>query len=87
MKVCYRPIRAKSLGNGKFELWNTRYFTDTSDILVSYEILENGFVIKRTDRPDVVFEGEISDIKVLRDNYIVEVFVNKGEEVYTAVLC
>lgn len=44
MKVCYRPIRAKHLGSGSFELWNTRYFTDSSDIGISYEILENGFV-------------------------------------------
>ncbi|MBP3697754.1 MAG: hypothetical protein J6J45_09465 [Clostridia bacterium] len=42
MKACYRPIRAKYLGNGKFELRNYRSFTDTSDIVIGYEITENG---------------------------------------------
>ena len=44
MKVCYRPVRAKYLGNRSFELWNTRYFADSSDIEISYAISENGFV-------------------------------------------
>ena len=51
------------------------------------QMTDDGFVIKRTDRPDVVYQGEIRDIKVLRDNYIIEVYVNGGEEVLVAVLC
>ena len=51
------------------------------------ERTETGFRIRREARPDVVFEGEIRDLKVLRDGYIVEVFVNGGEQVFTAVLC
>lgn len=47
---------------------------------------ENGFVIERTGRTPVVYEGEIRDLKILRDGYIMEVFVNGGEEVYTALL-
>ncbi|MDD6276732.1 MAG: glycoside hydrolase family 2 TIM barrel-domain containing protein [Clostridia bacterium] len=48
MKVVYRPVRAKYLGNGKIELWNTRSFADTSDIdilcniLVDSETVESG---------------------------------------------
>ncbi len=42
MKVCYRPVRAKHLGKGKFELKNLRYFTDTSDVNFAYEIIEDG---------------------------------------------
>ena len=64
MKVCYRPIRAKSLGNGKFELWNTRYFTDTSDILISYEILENGFVKEKVNIDTVIAPQEKKQIAV-----------------------
>ena len=42
MKVCYRPVRAKYVGNKKFELTNTRCFKDTSDIAVKYEIVLDG---------------------------------------------
>ncbi|MGN0532323.1 MAG: glycoside hydrolase family 2 TIM barrel-domain containing protein [Eubacterium sp.] len=45
MKVCYRPIRAKYVGNGTFELKNTKCFTDTSDIGISYEIIVDGKVV------------------------------------------
>ncbi|MBQ8186102.1 MAG: glycoside hydrolase family 32 protein [Clostridia bacterium] len=47
---------------------------------------ETGFVIEREGRTPVVYEGEISDLKILRDGYIVEVYVNGGREVYTALL-
>ncbi len=47
---------------------------------------EKGFVIERTGRTPVVYEGEISSLKILRDGYMVEVFVNDGQEVYTALL-
>ena len=47
---------------------------------------ETGFVIERTGRDPVVYEGEITDLKILRDGYIVEVFVNGGKEVYSALL-
>ena len=33
-----------------------------------------------------LYEGEIRDLKILRDGYVVEVFVNGGKEVYTALL-
>jgi beta-fructofuranosidase len=47
---------------------------------------EKGFVIERAGRDPVVYEGKIEDLKILRDGYVVEVFVNGGEEVYTALL-
>ncbi len=46
----------------------------------------SGFVIERQGREPVVYEGEIRELKILRDGYIAEVFVNGGEEVYTALL-
>lgn len=46
----------------------------------------NGFIIERAGRSPVVYEGEINDLKILRDGFIVEVFVNGGEEIYTALL-
>lgn len=47
---------------------------------------DNGFIIERTGREPVVYEGEIHSLKILRDEYVVEVFVNGGEEIYTALL-
>ena len=47
---------------------------------------ERGFTIPREGREPVVYEGEIRDLKILRDGYVVEVFVNGGEEIYTALL-
>ena len=52
----------------------------------SVKITDSGFVIERTGREPVVYEGKIKDLKILRDEYVVEVFVNGGEEVYTALL-
>ncbi len=50
------------------------------------EITRNGFIIKRTDREPVIYKGKTDDIKILRDNYIAEVFVNGDEEVYSILL-
>ena len=47
---------------------------------------ENGFIIERNGRDPVVYTGEISDLKILRDGFVVEVYVNRGQEVYTALL-
>ena len=47
---------------------------------------DGGFRIKRTGREDTVYEGGIKSLHCLRDGYILEVFVNGGEEVYTALL-
>lgn len=47
---------------------------------------ENGFIIPRTGREPVVYEGEIRDLKILRDGFIIEVFVNGGEQIYSALL-
>ncbi len=46
----------------------------------------NGFRIKRDGRKSVVYKGKINDIKIIRDRYILEVFVNGGEEIYSVLL-
>lgn len=50
------------------------------------KITEDGFIIERTGRESVVYHGEIAELKIIRDEYLVEVFVNGGREIYTAVL-
>jgi sucrose-6-phosphate hydrolase SacC (GH32 family) len=47
---------------------------------------QKGFIIERSGREPVIYEGEIRDLKILRDEYVVEVFINGGREVYTALL-
>ena len=47
---------------------------------------DEGFVIERTGREPVVYKGKVEDIKIIRDEYLTEVFVNGGKEVYTALL-
>ena len=50
------------------------------------ERTENGFIVKRNGREPITYTGDIKDIKILRDAYIVEIFVNGGEEIYSALL-
>lgn len=47
---------------------------------------ETGFIIERAGRDPVKYEGEVNDLKILRDGYLAEVFVNGGQEVYTVLL-
>ena len=50
------------------------------------QMTKDGFVIGRQGRDPVVYRGEVRELAILRDAYVVEVFVNGGEAVYTAVL-
>ncbi|MBR6604002.1 MAG: glycoside hydrolase family 32 protein [Clostridia bacterium] len=47
---------------------------------------EKGFIIERMGREPVVYEGEFSSIEIIRDEYIVEVYIDGGREIYTALL-
>lgn len=47
---------------------------------------ETGFIVERDGREPVVYNGELNDLKILRDGCIIELFVNGGEEVYSALL-
>ena len=47
---------------------------------------DDGFRIERTGRAPVVHTGDVRDLKILRDEFIIEVFVNGGEEIYSALL-
>ena len=47
---------------------------------------ETGFTVARTGREPFVYEGEIRDLKLLRDGYILEIFLNGGEEIFTLVV-
>ena len=61
-----------------------RHLVKTSDPAV--RITDTGFIIERQGREPVVYEGKVRDLQILRDEYIIEVFVNGGEEIYSALL-
>lgn len=84
---CMSVPRQLTVKNGKiygYPVEEVRHLLTESDSAVRRT--ETGFVIERTGREPVVYTGEITDLKILRDEYIVEVFVNGGESVYCALL-
>lgn len=95
----YRTFAEKSLGclslpielvvrDGKIygiPLEEVRHLLKPADPAV--KITPSGFVIERTKRESVIFEGEIRDISILRDEYLVEIWLNGGEKIFCAVLC
>ncbi len=67
MKVCYRPIRAKYLGNGKIELKNTRYFKATDEISIAYRILKDGKEADNGVLDVVLAPQEVKEIAIKSD--------------------
>lgn len=54
MKNVYRPLRCKKIGENTYSFRNTKAFTDSSDIKIFYELLENGAVIDRGEIDTVI---------------------------------
>ena len=61
-----------------------RHLLKDSDPYV--EMTECGFIVKRENRESLVYNGKVKDIKILRDGFIMEIFVNGGKENYTVLL-
>ncbi len=81
---CMSVPREIKLVNGKitaFPVEEVRHLLKDTD--PSVVLTDKGFVIRRQEMEPVIHEGDVSDIKNLRDNYILEVFVNGGETVYS----
>ena len=84
---CMSVPRELSLVDGKiygYPIEELRHLLTDSDPALTRT--ENGFVISREGRDPVVYEGEIKDLKILRDGYIMEVFVNGGEDIFSVLL-
>lgn len=84
---CMSVPREIKLVDGKiygYPVEEVRHLLKDSDPAV----LRNGkgFRIKRTRRKSVVYRGEIKDLRIIRDGYVLEVFVNGGEEIYSVLL-
>lgn len=58
MKAVYRPVRAEFRDKKNLELWNTRSFADTSDILVNWEIAAGGETMEQGVLEPVIQPGE-----------------------------
>ena len=84
---CLSVPKEVKFENGKilcYPIEEFHHFLKNSDPAV--KITDNGFIIERNINGPIEYKGEIHDLKILRDDYVLEVFVNGGEEVYTAVV-
>ena len=95
----YSEFAEKSLGclslpieitvkNGKiygYPVKEVQHLLKDSDPAV--KLTEDGFVVERTLRKPVVHRGEIHSLKILRDEYVLEIFINGGEHIYMIILC
>lgn len=80
-----REIVVKDGKIGGYPVEEVRHLLSDSDPAVT--MTEDGFIVERTLREPLVHKGEVRDIKILRDEYILEIFVNGGETVYSVLLC
>ncbi len=46
----------------------------------------DGFIVERANRDPLIYKGDIYELKILRDSYVAEIFINGGQEVYTVLL-
>ena len=84
---CMSAAREVKFENGVFTLYPVKeyqHLLKEEDPCVKRT--ESGFVIERTGREALVYEGVIDDLKILRDAYMAEIFVNGGRDVYTVLL-
>ena len=47
---------------------------------------DTGFTVLREGREPLVYTGEVRDLQIFRDGYVLEVFLNDGEDVFTVLL-
>lgn len=84
---CMSVPREMKVKNGKvigYPVEEVQHLLTDSDPAV--QRTENGFIIPRTGRDPVVYDKGPAELKILRDGYILEVYVNGGEEIYSVLL-
>jgi len=84
---CLSIPKEITVKNGKiysYPVEEVRHLLTDSD--PAFERTADGFVVARTDREPLVYRGEITELKLLRDEYVLEIFINGGEENYTVLL-
>jgi beta-fructofuranosidase len=84
---CMSVPREITLNDGKicaYPIEELRQFIKTSDPALIQT--ENGFRTRRNGRADVICQSQLKQLSCIRDGDFIEVFVNGGEEVFTALL-
>lgn len=84
---CMSVPRELKVSNGKitaFPVKELHHLLKDSDPAVKRT--PTGFVIERNGRDSIIYNGKLSDLKIIKDGCIIEVFVNGGEAVYSALL-
>lgn len=71
--ICGRPAK------------EVAHLLKTTDSTVT--MTDDGFTVVREAKPSLVHKGAVREIQILRDEYILEIFVNGGESVYSLLLC
>lgn len=76
-----------NIENGKMTAYPVKevrhLLKDSDDAL---KMTEDGFIVEREGRDPLVYKGKFDDLKILRDGYIMEIFLNGGSEIYTVLL-
>ncbi len=83
---CLSLPREMTLRDGKvyaYPIKELQYLLTGCDEAI--EMTADGFTVKGA-KHEIVHRGKVHDLKVLRDEYILEIFVNGGETNYTIVL-
>lgn len=63
MREAYRPVRAK-LANGKIELRNTNYFSDTSNYCIIWRLVKNGETVDSGTQKPIIAPQETQIVDV-----------------------
>ncbi len=84
---CMSVPREIFLKDGKVYGWPVKevehLLTDSDPALT---LTDDGFEVLREGRSAVKYKGKIHDLKIIRDEYVMEVFINGGEEIYSILL-
>ena len=84
---CLSVPREIFLRDGKICGWPVQevahLLTDSDPAVIR---TDTGFTISRTGREPVIHNGPVYDLKMIRDEYLLEVFVNGGEDIYSVLL-
>lgn len=84
---CFCIPRELKYENGKiyaYPVEELRHLLKENDPAIKFT--DDGFIVERSNRSTAVYKGKINDIKVLRDEFILEIFINGGETNYTILL-
>ena len=84
---CLSLPREITVRNGRiygFPVEEVQHLLKDSDPII--QMTDSGFKIDRKNGTTVEHKGKIEDIKILRDEYILEIFVNKGENIYCLLI-